>query len=442
MALDWDLITTQDDAETALAWSPTLNRFVAFGNTIQYSDDGINWVAGIASGFDFATDFPAGVSFDTGVLWNPNLTSFFAVSRNFATNTIVIRSSDGITWTLAATLTAIGGEVAIGFEPVTGRMVIVGLNGFCFRSDDGNSWTNAGADLVSLGATNDWRGVKWQSQEGYFVAICPVGDIHIATSPDGELWTGRHGFESAYNFSWNNLAISPDGICVATAELGGLGMSMRSVDGAVWETPFEFDSGGSGAVTISSLIWSELLNSFMCTFYRGADSLHTVIALSEDGTAWTFDDGIIPPATSTIDGLPRYQFYYLVEAPEISRFLIGTQQVVDQSIVTALADSADISVTGSGGIEVGGADADIVLIENANIQIIPPEGETILAEITGGFELGGAESLIVLSVDSSGIYTFIANQRFDRIYTRNDDPDDTTDVKIPDPFIKTAYFGS
>lgn len=72
-------------------------------------------------------------------------------------------------------------------------------------------------------------------------------------------------------------------------------------------------------------------------------------------------------------------------------------------------DEGDIQVTGSGGVLVG--------------------------------SVGTGDTSIVMSKDPSGMYTLVPDQHFDRVYTRNVDPDDTTDVAIPTPFAKTGYFG-
>jgi hypothetical protein len=67
-------------------------------------------------------------------------------------------------------------------------------------------------------------------------------------------------------------------------------------------------------------------------------------------------------------------------------------------------------------------------------------------QITGsGGVLVGAVSgstPAVLSADVSGMYTLIPDRHFDRIYTKNTDPAQTTDVAIPTPFAKTGYFGA
>ncbi len=73
----------------------------------------------------------------------------------------------------------------------------------------------------------------------------------------------------------------------------------------------------------------------------------------------------------------------------------------------------------------------------------PPPIADIEITGSGGFEMGSnIATPIVLSADISGIYTLVLNQHFDRVYTRNSDADDTTDVAIPTPFGKSAFLGN
>jgi hypothetical protein len=58
----------------------------------------------------------------------------------------------------------------------------------------------------------------------------------------------------------------------------------------------------------------------------------------------------------------------------------------------------------------------------------------------GGISFGGSATLIFL-VDPSGIYGLIPDKTDDTLYNRIEDPPTSIDVKIPNPFVKTAYFG-
>jgi len=84
---------------------------------------------------------------------------------------------------------------------------------------------------------------------------------------------------------------------------------------------------------------------------------------------------------------------------------------------------ADIEVIGSGGVEVNSFAA---TFDN-------------MITGSGGVEVNGA-AVLVLSVNASGIYTLIPNKTDDTLYQRASS-EDTIDVKIPNPFVKTAYLG-
>ena len=63
-------------------------------------------------------------------------------------------------------------------------------------------------------------------------------------------------------------------------------------------------------------------------------------------------------------------------------------------------------------------------------------------EIVGDLELElTLDSDTVYSADASGLYQIVPGKRNDTLYQR-EDVEDTIDVKIPNPNIKTAFVGS
>jgi hypothetical protein len=100
--------SAQTDAMGGLAYSPTLNRFCAVGgsvdngNKIQRSDSsGANWAP--------ATSVPATIDPTNEVIWSAEAGCFFALAGHN-----VLRSSDGLVWSLAAPSVAFPGS-AMGF---------------------------------------------------------------------------------------------------------------------------------------------------------------------------------------------------------------------------------------------------------------------------------------------------------------------------------------
>ena len=57
---------------------------------------------------------------------------------------------------------------------------------------------------------------------------------------------------------------------------------------------------------------------------------------------------------------------------------------------------------------------------------------------SGGIDFGGSAALVFIG-DPSGIYTLIPGKTHDTLYERTDV--DSVDVKIPDPYVKTAFLG-
>lgn len=435
MPLDWDLVDTPLTSIGAIAWSPSLERYAACGDVYMYSDDGgINWTE-VTKPTAFSNDVNA-------LIWHAGLSLFICVLNNNFDTDCVVTSPDGITWTLR-TSPVTGQWNAVTYND--SKIVAVGNDGKCMHSVDGITWSiPGGTDLVSLGATTDWEDIEWNSDSAQFVAIARNGNIRIGTSPTGILWTGRHGFEVAYQKNWNSLAVSSDGTMVATSEPNGYDI-MRSSGGTVWETPYIFQPILGVLLEVVGTIWSNFFDKFMFIQWTNntgvADELRAVVYMSETGEedTWVADEGILPGAIydTGFGDDTAWRWGCLTEAFELERWVAGFGLESLTAIITSLEDAGppvepDTLIEYTGGEEGGG----IEFSGSSSLFV----GWAYTG--SGGIEMGGDQTQMILSVDSSGIYTFIANQRFDRVYTRNTDPDDTTDVKIPDPFIKTAYLGS
>lgn len=99
-------------------------------------------------------------------------------------------------------------------------------------------------------------------------------------------------------------------------------------------------------------------------------------------------------------------------------------------------DSPSLIVEGEGGVAVIDEDGAVIVTSGF------PVDELIVVG-SGGIVVGGDETPIVLSADVSGIYTLVKNKTDDTLYNRRGFSVfvGTEDVKIPDPFIKTAFIG-
>jgi hypothetical protein len=132
-----------------------------------------------------------------------------------------------------------------------------------------------------------------------------------------------------------------------------------------------------------------------------------------------------PWTAGEINSLGSLTIFYYVKV-EVS----GLPTFWDINTVRLIAPDAgpavDIEITGDGGYELGN------------------EGSIVDYVGVGGIEIGqgDVDTPLVVSADVSGMYTLVPGRRFDRVYSRNTDPDQTQDVAIPTPYVKTGYFGA
>jgi hypothetical protein len=173
-------------------------------------------------------------------------------------------------------------------------------------------------------------------------------------------------------------------------------------------TGFGFDAGGIGSAASTPILLNDLLAALGTT----ADILF--------GDLPGFDGPLVVTISVSVgidsDGNPF---------PDGNDFL--TFQLSQFRFSVPEGTGGIIEFTADGGVELDG-------ITEVDIDMLSITG-------SGGVEMAGAPQT-VLSADPTGIYTLVSGQHFDRIYSRNTDPAQTDDVKIPDPFGKTAFLGN
>lgn len=169
--------------QRAVAYSPSLNRFVSCGdsNSIRTSDDGgVTWVTRTAAA---GTN---GSSSLTSVVWTG--TYFFIVG----TIGNVQRSADGITWTSLGINTTARNHRACAWDPVSGILVIVtnsATNARVFITAD--QGTTFSAETVLDSSPVSFTGTSAMSAVcGYDrVFLCANISGQVASSHDGLTWT-------------------------------------------------------------------------------------------------------------------------------------------------------------------------------------------------------------------------------------------------------------
>jgi hypothetical protein len=156
-----------------------------------------------------------------GVAWSPSLELFVAVGSGATSN--IISSPNGKDWTTRDATLQLLYNVAWSEELTL--FVAVGLDAV-FTSPDGITWTSR-----TPAAANDWRGITWAAELGLFVATSIDGTVgqRVMTSPDGINWTiqsGKGGIEVQWVSEWG-LLVSADYIASTTA-------ISTSPDGIAW----------------------------------------------------------------------------------------------------------------------------------------------------------------------------------------------------------------
>jgi len=185
--ITWTNVLVPNNANWyGIVWSPELNLFVAtadFADTsnvsIMTSPDGTNWTNRTVpvSGYSLRD-----------ICWSAELGLFITVASSGGTTDRVLKSTDGITWSVVNTPASkqyftvcwskeLGLFVALSIDNTTTDII---------TSTDGDNW-----NLGILPAGNLWRSVKWSSQLGIFVACGSGPSNGIMSSPDGINWTIR-----------------------------------------------------------------------------------------------------------------------------------------------------------------------------------------------------------------------------------------------------------
>jgi hypothetical protein len=246
-----------------IAWNGTL--WVAVGDIIETSPDGINWTPSLNNPFTGGAGY--------GIAWGQN--QWIAVGKD-TTNTVCIATSpDGMTWTNSTNnpFNSIGGQgygiawngaywVAMGTSPPSIAI-----------STDGMNWTASTGDPYNVGTTSGGSSIAWNGQ--YWISTGFSTNSTIAKSTDGNNWTGVNPFSggSGVKVAWNGS------LWVAVGNDSGLTVSIvSSSDGVTWtpstNNPFPGDYGSG--ITWNGSLWI-------------ASSLSTGLATSVDGLNWTLE---------------------------------------------------------------------------------------------------------------------------------------------------------
>jgi hypothetical protein len=208
------------------------------GNTLAKSTDNGNTWTGLGSS-TFSTQA-------TSVAWNGNI---FAATGHGA-NTIAI-SQDGTNWTPRATTTLFSSKgTGIAWNGyiwiATGQVAntITGGNTIAFSKNImGNTWTpSATTSLFSTGA----NGVVWNDDKALWVAVGSGTGNTIATSYDGNVWTGQG--KTTFTNAAYGISLSGSQQFIATGTGGNI--IATSLNGSTWT-----GRGGNIFTTANGVGW-------------------------------------------------------------------------------------------------------------------------------------------------------------------------------------------
>ena len=302
---NWAVTTRFTWAVQSICWSPQLAIFVGVGAQIAaWSTDGVNWTL-----ISLTSQNSLFNNWWLSVCWSPELLLFVAVSYEGR----VIRSLNGITWTLSATFsTFILADVCWSpelsmFAAITQAAITNGV----ITSSDGITWyqqTNIPAYV--------WTCICWSPELRIFAAL-----------------SGNASMISSNGIDWSYNSISNQGVrsICWSRELGifvGVGgnppgNSVISNNGINW-TSYIMPWGTSGSPW--KVAWSPQLKLFVTPNNFGGGKF---IAHSTDGKNWTI---------ITYSGEYK-QYTNIVWSPELGIFACLSTSGGNGAIHTALTSS-------------------------------------------------------------------------------------------------------
>jgi hypothetical protein len=242
-----------DNAWTSVAYSPTLDRYVAVSGefptwNVMYSSSGggKNWV--IAE-----TPIGTGSSrrgYWKKVIWAPGLNLFVAVATSVVdSNDRIMTSSDGISWTIRSFpippgLTSLPSVRDIVYSPELNLLVATAPNSTLqaiITSPDGINWTLRSVPSI----TNDpalfslWDSVCWSARDGCFLAAASItySEYPLLKSTNGIDWIGIQVPNLASQSRLSQIIFSEEQgqyVAVAADYISGSNAFWSSPDGITW----------------------------------------------------------------------------------------------------------------------------------------------------------------------------------------------------------------
>ena len=303
-----------EDSEVAgIAYSPTLNLFVALAFTSSWymfsSTDARTWVRGSGFGQVAAIAGVSKYSNRGGVTWSAELNAFFMVTHTAQDAVSVYKSTDGTSWTLVGTpFTAAGGTTAIMgikyFGGTINRLFVYGgrktstagsfYNAYIWSSADGGvTWTTSAALRTGVSTSEPWvTDIGFQTVSNTLVAMISnlekrsvsATNIGILSSTNGTTWTSRLTDVSFTSVAWSGTTFIAVGYSMPQAGATPLAV-YASTTGTSWAETGAKPST-SYSQRYSSVVWDSVGLRFITTVYYGGTEGIRIYA-SSNGALWS-----------------------------------------------------------------------------------------------------------------------------------------------------------
>jgi len=297
----WTTISTTSNLHlNGICWSPELQLFVTVAGTglgsggVLTSSDGLTWISRIC---------PVTTNDWYRVTWSSELYLFAAIAATGVTNNIMT-SPDGITWTSRAKS---GTQVLRGlcWSPELLLFVASGA-AIMIRSSNGITWTDSSTE------TGNWRAVCWSPDLNLFCAVKNGGTERAMTSSNGITWTLR---TMASNTDWRGIIWSPGLGLFCAASFDGTFRFNISSNGINWTTSV------GPLIPYRNIMWSSETRLFT------ALGNSTNIAVSPDGINWTTVE-VTAGDKEDIAYSPMLQMYSLVFDAIVANSNLKPQRVL------------------------------------------------------------------------------------------------------------------
>ena len=189
----------------AVTWSGSNFCCLGVGGTCATSTDGVTWTN--QPGFATALGASAGSITQAKIIY-ANSTFWAAVYNSTSGDATILKSSDGVTWTVAIDSSGAAGGVAnIAYYPNSGVVYVLYQNGLLLYYN-GTSGGISFSLYSALGSGKTYKDMIW---DGGKMIVGGIGGL-VATSYDVNTWIDQSSALQATTFGTNNvLAIASNG---------------------------------------------------------------------------------------------------------------------------------------------------------------------------------------------------------------------------------------